>query len=299
MDLKQIRYFIVVCELRSVSRAAEILDVSQPSISRQIQLLEAELRQHLLRRTGRGMEPTEAGLRFLSHARALDKLANHARQDLQSFQSPTQGKVRLGLPPRIARRLTPLIVQEFRAQMPNSSIRIVEGLSADMRGWLIKSKIDLALLYDPTPAAMLSYETIYREDMVLAYAKTCRPRPPKNIKAGQLERYPLVLPSRPNSIRTLVDRICHDAEISLNIVAEVDVVQTAVETISYDQVYTIIPRSAIHDTPHRKELTFSCIKEPVIKNSLVLAMLVHGANPELTQTTAHIVRHIDMAKYMA
>lgn len=298
MDLKQINYFIVVCEQRSFSRAVEILDVSQPSISRQIQLLEAELRQHLLRRTGRGVEPTEAGLRFLNHARALHKLASHAKQDLQTFRSSAQGKVRLGLPPRVARRLTPLIVQEFRAQAPNSSISIAEGLSSDMRGWLIKNRIDLALLYDPSPAAMLAYETIYREDMVLAYAKTCQPRPPRLIKAVQLGQYPLVLPSMPNSIRTLVENICNDFEVSLNIVAEVDVVQTAVETISYDQVFTIIPRSAIHDTARHQELTFSAIKDPVIMNNLVLAMPINSPNPELAETTANILRSIDMGRHM-
>src|SRR3546814_13694420 len=105
MNLKQIHYFIVVCEQRSFSRAVDILDVAQPSISRQIQLLESELQQHLLRRTGRGVEPTEAGLRFLSHARAMHALAVHAKQDLLGFRSSVQGKVRLGMPPRIARPL--------------------------------------------------------------------------------------------------------------------------------------------------------------------------------------------------
>src|SRR5690606_17070022 len=122
MNLKQIHYFIVVCEQRSFSRAVDVLDVAQPSISRQVQLLEAELQQHLLRRTGRGVEPTEAGLRFLNHAKALHALAVHAKQDLLDFRSTVQGRVKLGLPPRIARRLTPHIVKQFRLLFPNSSI---------------------------------------------------------------------------------------------------------------------------------------------------------------------------------
>lgn len=298
MDLKQIDYFIVVCEQRSFSRAVDILEVSQPSISRRVQALEQELGQHLLRRTGRGVEPTEAGLRFLNHARALQRLAAHARLDLRNFRSPGRGKLRLGLPPRVARRLTPLIVQAFRAQAPGSSISIAEGLSADMRGWLIKGRIDLALLYDPLPAATLSCETLYREDMVLAYARTLRPAPPRRIAARDLGRYPLVLPSRPNSIRMLVEDACTDLDVALQIVAEVDVVQTAVQTVAYDRICTIIPRSALHDIPQHRALACSAIHDPAIRNNLVLAMPIHNQERQLAETAAHILRGIDMAKCM-
>src|SRR3546814_11400246 len=96
MNLKQIHYFIVVCEQRSFSRAVDILDIAQPSISRQIQLLESELQQHLLRRTGRGVEPTEAGLRFLSHAKSIQALAIHAKHDLLAFRSSRSEEHRVG-----------------------------------------------------------------------------------------------------------------------------------------------------------------------------------------------------------
>ena len=62
----------------AASRAAEMLDVAQPTLSRQVRLLEQELGQHLLYRNGRGVEPTEAGLRFVEHARALLALAERA-----------------------------------------------------------------------------------------------------------------------------------------------------------------------------------------------------------------------------
>src|SRR3546814_14934878 len=78
MDLKQVRYFIMACEMRSLSRAAEVLGLSQPSLSRQIQLLEADLRHHLLAPTGLRVEPTPAGLRFLAPATALDTTAQTA-----------------------------------------------------------------------------------------------------------------------------------------------------------------------------------------------------------------------------
>ncbi|KAG0760050.1 hypothetical protein G6F22_019223 [Rhizopus arrhizus] len=88
-----------------------MLDVAQPTLSRQVRLLELELGQHLLYRNGRGAEPTEAGLRFLEHARALLTLAERAKEDLQTLRETPTGKVVVGLPPRIARVLTPPLVQ--------------------------------------------------------------------------------------------------------------------------------------------------------------------------------------------
>ena len=71
MDLKQLEYFVKVAELESVTRASTLLGITQPSLSRQIRLLEVELRQTLLVRNGRGVQPTEAGVLLAKHARAM------------------------------------------------------------------------------------------------------------------------------------------------------------------------------------------------------------------------------------
>jgi len=299
MDLRQIRYFIVVCEMHSFSRAGEVLGVSQPSLSRQIQLLEAELRHHLLRRTGRGVEPTEAGLRFLEHAKAIDALAARARKDMHAFRSHSQDKVRLGMPHRVARRMAPHIVQAFRRQHPEAALTLAEGLSSEMNEWLVKERVDLAILYDPPPSSLLRYESIYREDLVLAYGKACRPAPPPHVRASDLGSYPLVLPSAPNTIRALVDRTCRELNVTLNVVAEVDVVHTILETMTEESMFTIIPRSALSDMQGQDYLTFSTIVDPTIMNNLTLATLTSGPLPPLVEATARIIRGLDMARLFA
>ena len=68
MDLKQIEYFVRVAELGSFTRAAVVLNIAQPALSRQVRLLEVELRQNLLVRNGRGAIPTEARVKLPSSA---------------------------------------------------------------------------------------------------------------------------------------------------------------------------------------------------------------------------------------
>ena len=71
MDLKQLEYYVHVAELGSFTRAANVLNVAQPALSRQIRLLEVELRQNLLVRNGRGVTTTEAGKLLLEHGRGI------------------------------------------------------------------------------------------------------------------------------------------------------------------------------------------------------------------------------------
>ncbi|MGN6579287.1 MAG: LysR substrate-binding domain-containing protein [Bordetella sp.] len=293
MDLKQIEYFMHVAERRSFSRAAELLDVAQPTLSRQVGLLEQELGQHLLYRNGRGVEPTEAGLRFLEHARALLTLAMRAKEDLQDLRDTPTGKVAIGLPPRVARCVTPPLVQAFRQACPDASITIAEGLSTQVREWLLAGRIDLALLYDPPVSPQLTCEPLLREDLVLAAAPGGRLTLPAAVKVAQLGNYPLILPSLPNAIRTLVESVCRRQGVHPTVAAEVDAVQTIVELVAQGDAYAILPRSAVQGPAVTHPLALCRIEAPVIRNKLVLATPRHRPATRLAKATAQLLRELD------
>lgn len=299
MDLKQIEYFLRVAERRSFSRAAEMLDVAQPTLSRQVRLLEQELGQHLLYRNGRGVEPTEAGLRFVEHARALLALAERAREDLRSLRETPAGKVSVGLPPRIARVLTPPLVQAFRREFPGASIAVAEGLSAQVREWLLAGRVDLALLYDPAPSPQLACESLFREDLVLAAAPGARPVLPARVAVKDLGAYPLVLPSPPNAIRTLVDSVCRAQGVRLQVAAEVDAVQTIVELAAQGDACAILPRSAARGPAAEHALALADIVAPRIVNNLVLATARHRPSTRLASATAKLVRGLELRALFA
>src|SRR5688500_18807169 len=102
MDLRQLHYFVSIVDAGSFSRAAAALNLAQPSLSRQVALLETDLGQRLLTRTGRGVAPTEAGEALLVHARAMLDIAQRARDELRELHASPGGRVVVGLPPRVA-----------------------------------------------------------------------------------------------------------------------------------------------------------------------------------------------------
>src|SRR5258708_32768874 len=86
MELRQLRYFVTAIEAGTLTKAAEILSVAQPAVSQQILKLEEELGEQLLMRHSRGVEPTEAGARLLSHASAIPRQLDVAQQEMDELQ---------------------------------------------------------------------------------------------------------------------------------------------------------------------------------------------------------------------
>ena len=117
MDLKQLDSFVHVVEAGSFSRAAVAMNLAQPTLSRQVALLEKSLGQRLLVRTGRGATPTEAGLALLVHARTMLEIARRAHDELTELHASPAGRVSVGLPPRLAQAFSAGLVQRFRARL--------------------------------------------------------------------------------------------------------------------------------------------------------------------------------------
>ncbi|MGM9425321.1 LysR substrate-binding domain-containing protein [Hydrogenophaga sp. MI9] len=208
MDLKQLEYFVRVAELGSFTKAALALDVAQPALSRQVRLLEVELRQNLLIRNGRGATPTEAGKLLLEHGRGILHQVERAREELGRVRGALAGRVAIGLPPSLSRVMAVPLTRAFRAQLPEASLSISEGLSATMQEWLHTGRLDIAVLYNAIPAPDVEITPLMEEELVLVQPRPpglAEDPPPSPIPLAEVAALPLVIPSRPNAIRMHVE----------------------------------------------------------------------------------------------
>jgi len=287
MDLRQLEYFVGVADAGSFSRAATVLHVAQPSLSRQVALLEADLGQRLLVRTGRGVAPTDAGAALLVHARRLLDLARQARAELGELRGSPSGRVLVGLPPRVALGLSVPLVQRFRERFPRAVISVLEGLSVPLRESLVAGRLDLALLFDPPASPQLRYTTLMRERLLLvAPPGTALPA---RVGLATLPRYPMVLPSAPNAIRSLVDAALQQRRITLDVIAEVGAVQTVLKLVAQGVGHTLVPESALRGA----DLPSAPVGPPAVWNTLVLATPVARPATRLTRETAALLRELD------
>ena len=245
MDFVRLQYFMAVANAQSYTKAAAALNLAQPTLSRQVQLLEAEVGQALLERHGRGVRLTESGLAMLTHARSIHAAVEAAKADMAERLSSPRGKIRVGLPPLIASLITPDLVQQFLLACPDASIIVEESLSIRLREWLMADRLDVAVLFDPTHSAQLLIEPLVREPLVLISTREL----PEKVKVAQLVDYPLVLPSRPQALRVIFDQATEDQQLPLRIVAEVDSIKMVLSLVARNVGCSVVPASAIQTWP--------------------------------------------------
>ena len=145
MELRHLRYFIVVAEEQNVTRAAERLHVSQPPLSRQIRDLEDELGVELFRRTGRSLALTEAGKIFLIEARAVLLRVDKAVETVRTVARGDRGSLRIGYAPSLTAEFLPRSLRLFEAERPGVRVALHDLSSEECAQWLAARKLALAL----------------------------------------------------------------------------------------------------------------------------------------------------------
>jgi DNA-binding transcriptional LysR family regulator len=162
LDLRLVRYFVVVAEHRHFGRAATALRVTQPSLSRQIRRLEQQLGARLLDRTPQGTRLTEAGEAFLLSAKALLRLASRAAAETRAAAQPS----RLTVGYTTGLIVTPA-VRELRRQHPDADVHAVHLDWDEARESLLDHRVDAVVTRLPFPTDQLHVTILYDEPRVL------------------------------------------------------------------------------------------------------------------------------------
>jgi LysR family hydrogen peroxide-inducible transcriptional activator len=146
MEMHQLEYFVAVAEEGGFTRAAQRMQVAQPSLSQQIKKLEKELRQPLFDRLPRGAVLTEAGQRLLEHARHVLAELHDARRRVGEVGGNVAGALTVGAIPTVAPFLLPGVVRSFTGRWPAVRVSVTEDVTARLLDRLGRGELDLAVL---------------------------------------------------------------------------------------------------------------------------------------------------------
>jgi len=288
MDLKQLEYFVRVAELGSFTRAAMALDVAQPALSRQVRLLEVELRQNLLVRNGRGAVPTEAGRLLLEHGRGILHQVDRAREELGRVRGALAGRVAIGLPPSVARVLTVPLTRAFRQHLPEASLSISEGLSVTMVDWLRTGRLDIAMLYNASPIEEIAITPLADEELLLVQARPpglAEDPPPEPVALAEVAELPLVIPSRPNAVRMLVETEMANRGLKPRVALEIDGVSAILDLVADGVGAALLSRNAVESSVRPSAYRMRAVKDPALR--IPLSTVTSSLRPTtLTQQSA-------------
>lgn len=287
MNLTQLETFVHVAEHGSFSKAALVLGVAQPALSRQVRALETELHETLLLRNGRGVQLTEAGKRLLQHGQDILNLVSHAKDDLRARRSEPVGQITIAMPPTLARLHTLALIRAFRAEMPQARLAIMEGFSVHLTEWLLTGRTDLALVYNPEPVPALEILPLRRERLCLVSPRDQAPARPPTLP--QLSRYPLVMPQRGHIFRSLMEQAAAMAGVQLDVQWEVASVPAILDCVAAGIGHAALGEDALKIYEKPELLVTTPFAKADIQSTLCLVTPTSKRATPLMQRTAGVL----------
>lgn len=268
MELRQLRYFLGVCEAGSLLKASARLHVAQPALGQQMSTLEEELGVRLLVRSTRGVTPTSAGKTFLEHAKLVLADIERASLAVREAGSVPSGSVAIGLPTTVSLGATLPILLACHERLPQVRLKIVEAYSGFLKEWLQSGRLDLAILFGDKPESGLSKRALLDEQLVFV-ASARATALPKRVSLERVARSPLVLPSSEHGLRRIVDDAC--APLKLDVVAEIDSLPSVKKATEAGIGSTILPLVSVAEEIAAGKLQASQIASDRMSRRVVCA----------------------------
>jgi LysR family transcriptional regulator, transcriptional activator of the cysJI operon len=169
MDTRQLAAFCAVVERKSFSQAADRLGVTQPAVSLQIRSLEQRLGRQLLDRSGRRVEPTEAGLRLYASAQRLLAAEEHLLEDLDADdEGEITGALELGASTGPGGTVVPLLLCEFQEQHPEVRVRLTVSDTQTLVDRVADRELELGIVGAGRRHRGVTFEPFFSDEVVLA-----------------------------------------------------------------------------------------------------------------------------------
>jgi LysR family nitrogen assimilation transcriptional regulator len=269
MDLRQLEYFVRVAESGSFTKAAALLRVAQPALSRQIRHLEETLRVQLLTRNGRGVVATEAGRRLLVQSRGILRQVARAREEIEEMRGAMTGRAAIGMPKTVSTSLAVPLVTRFRQALPNVELTVLEGRSSQLQEWISSGRADLAVMYEAPFSPLVENVLLATENLVLV-SPIGGPSSP--VTVTDLPAYPLLLPSQPNTQRMLVEAQLARHGQKPQIACEIDSVPAILELVRDGHGHAVLTRRSVRSSAAADALTMRLLVDPMLEVRLFLSI---------------------------
>ncbi|WP_329760555.1 LysR family transcriptional regulator [Acinetobacter pittii] len=242
MDIKQLRAFITISETKNITKAASILNIVQPAVSRQIHLLEEELGVLLFERGRHGMQITEEGKILESYARRALKELEQAKMELTSTDSSVlKGTVNIGIVSSLSELLSVALMRVIKSKYPEVNLKISVGYSGHIQDWLVAGDIDLALNYEMPTSNFIDTQPIVRERLWLIGPANSNLNIKEPLEMEAMAELPFILPYTPHRLRTVTEHVFKKQNLALQITVEVNDLNVQKQLIKEGFGYTILP----------------------------------------------------------
>jgi LysR family cyn operon transcriptional activator len=242
MELRHLRYFLSVAERGHVTRAAEALHVSQPTLSQQLRQLEEELGTPLFDRVGRKLQLTQPGHIFRERAlRALKEL-EEGKAAIEELEGLQRGNLTVGAVQTVNACVMPQVLAQFSAKFPRIIIRVEERSADEVEAGILAGVLAFGLSFIPPTNSMLEVELLYEEELFLVVPQAHRLAHRRRLRIADLDQEPLVLLNETFCTRRLINESFLKANVRLHAAIEMNSIEGILGTVQTGTKASILPK---------------------------------------------------------
>jgi DNA-binding transcriptional LysR family regulator len=277
MDFRRLQNFLTVVETGSIARAAQQLHIAQPALSVQMRQLESLAGCQLLSRSSRGVVPTPTGVEFCRRAKETLQMVAGLRGIGQELAAAPTGHVVIGTAASTSNMIAVPLVNAVRERYPAITLELIEPPGAYMGEMLLRGRVDIAVLVGDYESSGMQVVPVLEEDLYVAGLQGAR----GEVDLQGLDGARLVMPARPNSLRTLFDRACAERGVTPQVVTEVSSPYTMVQLVRAGLGATVLPLSMLREV-ELEELPVARLVNPVLTRPIAVATAIDAPqSPQL------------------
>ncbi|MGF7235484.1 MAG: LysR family transcriptional regulator [Frankia sp.] len=274
MDTHRLRYFLRIADEGSINRAASVLGIAQPALSRQVRMLEEDLGVTLFHRTARGVQLTEDGERLRATTASPLRQLELAMRYVGSPLARIERGLHVGLPATTVCVLAMPLLDSLSMAFPKVDFRVSVATTAELVEGMLKGVVDIALI-EPVPDGRIFYNDLVVEDLAVVGPATSDLRPNRPLEFAELAALPLILPGSQTGIRTSIENTALRLKLKLRSTFATDALEVAKDLIEAGRGYGVLPLSACAAEIEAKRLRHAPLCEPSLTQQLGTAVTGH------------------------
>ena len=246
MDIQNLSAFIAVSNAGSFSRAAELLFITQPAVSKRIASLESELNTHLFDRIGKKILLTEAGYALLPSAQRILAELDESKRAIGNLNNKVSGHLKIATSHHIGLHRLPPVLRAFTTDYPSVDIDIRFMDSEEACHCVLKGEVELAIATLPEQEwKHLHHQTIWRDPLDIVISSQHTNPATANFSVKNLQKLPAILPSKNTFTRLLLEQALGLNEQNLNIAMETNYLETIKMMVSIGLGWSVLPVSML------------------------------------------------------
>ena len=270
MQLHQFSYVVAVAEERHFTRAAQRLHLAQPSLSRQVRLLERELGVLLFHRgPGQGLVTLTAdGEALLPFIRRVLADVEATRAEARALTGMERGRLSIGATPSLITRVLAPALVEFHASHPGIELLVVEAGSLQLVRQLASGEVDLALVVLPMADPLVATSPLFDDPLVLAVAPDHPLATRREVEVADLDGLPLVMFREGYDLRAVTLAACREAGVEPRLVSQGGEMDGVLAFVAAGLGAAVVPAIAM---PAESKLMAIPFKSPGLSRTVALA----------------------------